>query len=92
MHNAAFSTSDNPDLITILLDAGASLEARDRFDRTPLHCAVVSENPAVITVLLDAGADPKAESDEGKLPWDYAKDRGDLKGTEAYRRLREVSR
>ena len=49
-----------------------------------------NENSAVITVLLDAGADPKARNMGGKTPWDYAKDREPLKGSDAYWRLNET--
>ena len=60
---------------------------------TPLHAAAMSNaNPAVITALLDAGADPKARSfvDGKKTPWDYAKGREPLKGSDAYWRLNDA--
>ena len=58
---------------------------------TPLHWAAeYNENPAVIATLLDAGADPKARDLDGKTPWDYAKGREPLKGSDAYYRLSEA--
>ena len=42
------------------------------------------------TATLDAGADPKAADLEGKLPWDYARDREGLAGSDAYWRLRDA--
>ena len=94
----------NPAVIAVLLDAGADLKARDtRFGLlradpkgwkrglTPLHWAAKdNENPAVITALLDAGADPRTLDLDGKTPWDYAKDREPLKGSNAYWRLNEA--
>ena len=75
----------------MLLDAGADIEARDRWGRTPLHwAALFSKNPAVITALLDAGADPKARNATGKTPWDHAKDNEALKGSDAYWRLNDA--
>ena len=58
---------------------------------TPLHLAAqFNDNPAVIEVLLDAGADLKAQDLSGNTPWDYAKDREEFKGSDAYRRLSEA--
>ena len=48
-----------------------------------------SENPAMITVLPEAGADRQPRDKYGRVPWDYAKDREELTGSEAYGRLRE---
>ena len=90
LHWAAWF-NENPAVIAALLDAGADLKARDKLGLTLLHWAATSnENPAVITVLLDAGADPKARDKVGKTPWDYAKDREPLKGSDAYWRLNEA--
>ena len=38
---------------------------------------------------LQSGADPKARDKKGKTPWSYAKGRKQLKGSDAYRRLKE---
>ena len=43
------------------LEAGAEVNARDKFGRTPLHwAATYSNNPAVVTALLKAGAEVNA--------------------------------
>ena len=57
LHRAAEST-ESPEVIEILLDAGADLVARDDSGGdTPLHRAAASNaNPAIIAALLDAGS------------------------------------
>ena len=87
-------------VITALVDAGADAccpgrrrgpQGAGENGATPLHFAAGStENPAVITALLDAGADPKARAENGVTPWDLAKDREPLKGSDAYWRLNEA--
>jgi len=67
------------------------VNARDEDGYTPLHLAVRwSDNPGVLILLLDTGADASAEDENGKTPWDYAKGRDGLKGTDAYWRLNEA--
>ena len=77
--------------VTDCLRSGADLKARHEVGWTLLHLAAISNaNPAVIAALLDAGVDPKARDKIGKTPWDYAKDREDLKASDAYWRLNEI--
>ena len=66
--------NQHPAVITLLLDAGADLKARDAFfDSTPLHEAAWSnKNPAVITALVQAGADPNARGTLGRTPLHWA--------------------
>ncbi len=89
LHGAAMANR-NPAVIQVLLDAGAELDARSGLDdATPLHrAAAANRNPAVIEALLEAGADPAARDRFGKTPWDHVMDRGPLKGSDAYRRLK----
>ena len=52
---------------------GADVNARDRYNKTPLmEAAEFNTNPEVIITLLDAGADLKARDDCGESPLMYA--------------------
>jgi peptidoglycan/LPS O-acetylase OafA/YrhL len=55
-------------IVTMLLDAGAALERRNRDGSTPLHVAAFMGLPAVVELLLERGADPAAANGAGKTP------------------------
>ena len=88
----AAELNENPEIIAALLKAGADLNAPEPArGRTPLHLAAKSNyNPAIVSFLLEAGADPKVQDNEGRTPLDLAEGNGGLKGTVAYRRLKEA--
>jgi ankyrin repeat protein len=44
------------------------VNARDGYQRTPLHWACARDNPEVVKLLLANGADPNAESDSASRP------------------------
>ena len=82
----------NPEMITALLAAGADVNAQNKDGWTALMAAAVfNQNPEVITALLAAGADAKANDVVGKTAFDYAQTRAKLKGTDAYRKLKEAA-
>ncbi len=88
LHKAAMNNK-NPAVITALVKEGADPNAqKGKYSRTPLHLAAqFNENPEIIIALLDAGADPRAKDMYDKTPWDYAKENGALKNTDAFWRL-----
>ena len=57
---------------------------------TPLHWAVLLDRADVVEALLAAGANAKAKTEDGKTPFDVAKEHGNLKGTDAYWLLNEA--
>ncbi len=67
------------DVVKLLVDAGARVNAVDIRGMTPLMLAVASEHQdaAVVRLLLKAGADPNARSKAGETPLDWARKYGD---------------
>jgi ankyrin repeat protein len=64
LHRAVYA--DRPDIVELLLRAGADASAGDRYGVTPLYLACVNGNAKVIERLLDAGADPNAVDPAGE--------------------------
>lgn len=58
---------DDPELVQILLDAGALVDVKGR-GYTPLGLAARNNNLAILRLLLQAGADPDRKSDDGDFP------------------------
>ena len=57
----------NPDLVSLLVEAGADIDARDGEGNTALQRAVHEGNTAVIPRLLELGADPAPSADSGSV-------------------------
>lgn len=79
-----------PAVVSVLLQAGAKIDAKTRNGVTPLHQAAGYGIPKIVASLLDAGANPTIKDKKGQTPWDYAKENPDLKGTDIYWRLNEA--
>ena len=67
LHWAA-SNSRDPEVIALLLEAGADVHAKAS-GFVPLHCAaMVNPNPNIILMLLEGGAEVNARLDSGENP------------------------
>ncbi|MBK5291648.1 MAG: ankyrin repeat domain-containing protein [Acidobacteriia bacterium] len=67
LHNAAHFPAA-PEMLAMLLEAGANPNARDTAGMVPLHLAAVGGNAAAIKVLLAAGAKPAEAALNGTTP------------------------
>jgi ankyrin repeat protein len=73
------SSEKAPDIEEVkrLIGAGADLEARDKYDETPLHCAATWGHTEAAKALIEAGADLEAMNKYDKTPlqvaaqWDH---------------------
>ena len=89
---AKFFESATVDEVSACLSAGEDPNEPDTQGLTSLHRAArETSDPAVIEALLDAGANPRTYSIAGRLPWDFARRNGKIKGSDAYQRLRVES-
>lgn len=83
--------SENPEVISALLVAGADVNASNERESTPLHeAARYNSNPEVALALLAAGADGSAKNLEGRTPFDEAENNEALKETDAYGALSDA--
>jgi ankyrin repeat protein len=57
---------DNPEIVELLLTAGANARTATRYNVTPLSLACTNGNAAIVERLLKAGADPNGTSEEGQ--------------------------
>jgi ankyrin repeat protein len=75
LHAAA--DADRGDVVDLLVNRGASLEARDIKGATPLHHAVERGSLDAMVALADRGADVNAVNEKGMTPLHYAASKGD---------------
>ena len=74
---AWYALQFEPDLVPLLVDAGADVNATEGGGMTPLHYAAADGLGPLVSVLLDAGADASATDESGKTPLDWALEYGD---------------
>ena len=65
LHWAASGGTDRSDVIALLLEAGADVNARSGGGRVPLHSAAGSGSLEHVSLLLKAGADVNARDGVG---------------------------
>ncbi|XP_008104963.2 fibronectin type 3 and ankyrin repeat domains protein 1 isoform X2 [Anolis carolinensis] len=54
------------DVATLFIDAGASVNIRDKDGKTPLMIAALNNHEDLVTLLLERGADPDVKNEFGK--------------------------
>jgi len=64
--NAVTAPREYAEVVRLLLRAGADVDRRGRYQRTPLIVAAGSCRPGIVKELLDDGADPGATADAGE--------------------------
>src|SRR5277367_6482897 len=62
------------EVVRLLLDEGAKINAMDVWHLTALSWAVILGHESVVRLLVLRGADLKIKSGAGKIAWDYAMD------------------
>jgi ankyrin len=67
-------STDNPELVNLLLEHGAYVKAADTSGDTPLHTAVSRGDIEIAEALIKHGADVNATNKSGKTPLKLAKD------------------
>lgn len=90
LHGAA--EGGRPDLLHVLADAGADLEATDRFGRTPFLVAAAQGSVDMLKALHAAGANASAKDAAGRSAVELARLRSDSKGAAAVEWLASVPR
>jgi|CZKL01.1.fsa_nt_gi ankyrin repeat protein len=74
--HAATALSRNPEIVRLLLNNGAEVNARQVGGFTPIFSAAAANQKDLVELLLAHGADAHLKSDQGKTPAAFARDRG----------------
>ena len=74
--NQALFDAETAKQITMALNAGGDINARDKDDWTPLMCAAIDGNTEIVKTLIDLGADVNARDWRNQTPLKYAAEYG----------------
>ena len=66
----------NKDVVSLLLDRGANINAVNLLKETPLHLAVWIGDVDVVSILVEAGANRRKRDTEDYTPFMLARDKG----------------
>lgn len=74
LHTACLQSESSAadEIITVLIDSGADINAVTHFGVTPLMNAVEADNGGAVKILLERGADPRIKNIKGKTAKDLA--------------------
>ena len=81
-------TLQHEQVVKVLLDAGAKIDAQDKNGWQPIHYAADGVNVSLVKFLIESGADINAPSIDGSTPLQIAK-RRDVWGR-VYRAMDEL--
>lgn len=70
LHSAA--GANHAEMVTLLLESGAEVDARDAYSETPLHYAAREGAAESARLLIAAGADINTKNDSGSTPMTFA--------------------
>ena len=92
----AAATLGRTEIVNALIKAGAD-DLTDNNGKTALiysteHTENSLTNPETVKALIDAGFNVKHKDNDGKMAVDYARENPELKGTDALKRLEELSK
>jgi hypothetical protein len=74
--HAALALGKNAEIVRLLLEHGAPVNAVQAGGFTPLFSAAIADRKDLVELLLVHGADPRCKSDAGKTASDFARERG----------------
>ena len=74
--HAAAAGEASPEMLTLLLNSGAEVNARQRGGFTPIQATAQNGNLAATRLLLERGADAAARTDDGQTALSFALEGG----------------